>query len=164
MQEHIQERARVLFEQTHGQTRDPSVPLWVIDTNVILDFIHFHNELVQPILQAIDHGEIQVVAHPQAFVELYDVICRPMFKADPDSIEPMLSAWLQKCVISQEALQETLYCKDSDDDKFFEIARLNSASVLVSKDKLVFKARHRARRFGCEVLKPEQALKLLNKQ
>ena len=161
MQEAVEQQALALYEKAQGQPRDLSVELWVIDTNVVMDFIHFNDVNTAPIFQAIQEHRIQVLAHRAAFVELYDVLSRPIFKADPQSIEPTLAAWLEHCVLESSPLESTSYCKDSDDDKFFELAKVAGAQVLLSKDKLVFKARHRARRFGCDVLKPVDALKRL---
>ena len=45
--------------------------------------------------------------------------------------------------------------KDPDDDKFFNLAKASGASWLISKDKKVLKARGKAKRFGCALIKPE---------
>lgn len=156
MKESLREKAQCIWSRASFQKPLPSCARWVLDTNVILDLLVFHDKEVHRLDDAITSGALQIVMHPETFAELTDVLSRPYFKVPAEDLEPMLLAWLSRCIAITDVLTNEAFCRDTDDNKFFEVARLSSARVLVTKDKLVWKARKRAKRFECEVIQPQQ--------
>ena len=76
-----------------------------------------------------------------------------MFRLTPEEQDALLMRWLKTAEIVTEPLSNTRFCKDTDDDKFFELAVMSGARFLVSKDKKVLKARGKAKKFGIEVMR-----------
>lgn len=135
--------------------RPLNAPSCVLDTNVVLDILLFADKKTEPIRQLLSSGKLLALGHYDTFYEFADVISRSQFKLTDSQIKEKLHAWVNLHWIIKEALPTEVYCKDHDDDKFFNLARLCSARYLISKDKKVLKAKGKAKRFGCAVIKPE---------
>lgn len=129
-------------------------PLVVLDTNVLLDILLFEDPNVQLIHFALQSGKIAAVGHFDSFYELADVISRPIFNLTESQQNKILQSWVQLHYLYRLELPAESYCKDQDDDKFFNLAKAVGAKFLLSKDKKVLKAKGKAKRFGCLVIKP----------
>lgn len=136
--------------------RPLSVPSCVLDTNVVLDILLFADKNTESIQKSLASGQLLALGHYDTLYEFADVISRSQFKLTESQIKEKLHAWVKLHWIIKEALPTEGYCKDHDDDKFFNLARLCSARYLISKDKKVLKAKGKAKRFGCAVIKPEK--------
>ncbi len=151
MKESVRLYANELWKRAY--TAKPSSLMRVIlDTNVVMDCLVFQDQKVQPILEAIHDARLKPVIHFETFAELVDVLGRSMFKLTSDQVEEKALQWLALCEHFEDALPETPYCKDSEDDKFFQLALVSHCPTLVTKDKLVLKARKRAKRDGISVM------------
>ena len=135
--------------------RPLSVPSCVLDTNVVLDILLFADKNAESIQQLLASGQLLALGHYDTLYEFADVISRSQFKLTESQIKEKLHAWIKLHWLINEPLPTVGYCKDHDDDKFFNLARLCSARYLISKDKKVLKAKGKAKRFGCIVIKPE---------
>ncbi len=135
--------------------RPLSVPLCVIDTNVALDLLYFSDSNSAVLLKSLQSQATKAVGHYDTFYEFADVISRSQFKLSDEDKSALLMRWLGIHEILDEPLAKEHYCKDTDDDKFFNLAKACGASFLISKDKKVLKAKSKAKRFGCAVIKPE---------
>lgn len=135
--------------------RPLSVPSCVLDTNVVLDILLFADKNAESIQQLLASGQLLALGHYDTLYEFADVISRSQFKLTESQIKEKLHAWIKLHWLINEPLPTEGYCKDHDDDKFFNLARLCSARYLISKDKKVLKAKGKAKRFGCIVTKPE---------
>ena len=144
-----------LFKGARELRRPLSVPLCVIDTNVLLDLLYFADSNCGNLKKSLDSRSIQAVGHYDTFYEFADVISRAQFKLDAKNINELLNEWVSLHTIVTETLPTNHYCKDTDDDKFFNLACITGAKYLFSKDKKVLKAKGKAKRFNCLVLKPE---------
>ncbi len=135
--------------------RPLSVPSCVLDTNVVLDILLFADKNAESIQQLLASGQLLALGHYDTLYEFADVISRPQFKLTESQINEKLHAWIKLHWLINEPLPTEGYCKDHDDDKFFNLAHLCSAQYLISKDKKGLKAKGKAKRFGCTVIKPE---------
>lgn len=135
--------------------RPLSAPSCVLDTNVVLDILLFADKNTEPIQKSLASGQLLALGHYDTLYEFADVISRSQFKLTESQIKEKLHAWIKLHWLIKEPLPTEGYCKDHDDDKFFNLARLCSARYLISKDKKVLKAKGKAKRFGCIVIKPE---------
>lgn len=144
-----------LSEGAQSLRRPFDACLCVLDTNVVLDLLLFNDPKIQSLKKAIKENSLKPIGHYDTFYEFADVIAREQFHLNEAQINQLLNAWLELHYWTDEPLPLELYCKDADDDKFFNLAQLCSARYLFSKDKKVLKARGKVKRFGCMVLKPE---------
>lgn len=138
-----------LFEASLVDAR----PICILDTNILLDLWVFHDPHVEAILKALESHQIRLIGHVETFCEFADVISRTMFKLTSDEQNALLMRWLKTAEVVTEPLSNARFCKDTDDDKFFELAVMSGARFLVSKDKKVLKARGKAKKFGIEVMR-----------
>lgn len=136
--------------------RPLSVSVCVLDTNIILDLFLFKDAKVQPLALAIHDGKILPVGHFDTFAELADVISRSQFHLTQKEQDEVLDLWVRSHLLIQDPLEKKIFCKDPDDDKFFNLACLAKAAYLISKDKKVLKARGKLKPFGCCVIPPEK--------
>lgn len=146
---HLLEGARTVGRSLDGRA-------CVLDTNVVLDILLFKDTKVQTLVEAIDAERVLPIGHFDTFFEFADVVSRPMFQLSDSQIDQLLHEWIKLHVVYREPLSTDLFCRDKDDNKFFNLARATGAEYLLSKDKKVLKARGKAKRFGCQVVKPEE--------
>ena len=146
---HLLEGARTFGRSLSGR-------YCVLDTNIVLDLLLFKDSKVQPLLDAIATDNILPIGHLDTFFEFADVVTRPMFQLSDSQIDQLLHEWVKLHAVFREPLSTVFFCRDKDDNKFFNLSRATGAEYLISKDKKVLKARGKAKRFGCQVVKPEQ--------
>ncbi len=131
----------------------------IFDTNVLMDFWVFNNPTGLAILENLDR--LTLIGHEETFCEFADVIARSHFALSDDQQAALLKQWSKVHCIWPENLSKDLYCRDADDNKFFNLGHATRAQYLVSRDKKVLKARGKAGRFGLTVLTPEAFLEIL---
>ena len=155
-------------------------PLLVLDTNVVLDLLHFDDVTVRPLLCALEAGRVRCVVTGTTLDEWRRVLAYPEF-----ALEPALQAEL---LARYQAMSETAgageagagprkgtsiryglgtvwsgmpRCSDPDDQKFLELAAATSAQGLVSKDRALLKLRRRcAPQF--QIMSPAEAVRWLD--
>lgn len=119
-------------------------PVWVIDTNVVLDLLHFSDPAAQPILRALESGRIECRVTEATLEELRRVLAYPAFRLNETAQASLCARYraLAQCVDAPPpgALPR---CRDADDQKFIELADAESAEVLVSKDRALLGLRRR---------------------
>jgi putative PIN family toxin of toxin-antitoxin system len=108
----------------------------ILDTNILLDIFVFNDERTVNLKQAILDGVFPAVASQKTFVELADVISRPLFKLDVVSQESILTQWHS---IAQQHDDSNLApapwkCQDPDDQIFLDLAYQLRPTILISKD------------------------------
>lgn len=137
-------------------------PVWVIDTNVVLDLLHFADASSLPILRALESGRIGCRVSPAMVEELRRVLAYPAFRLDAAAQASLLARYgaLARRVDTPSPLPLPR-CRDADDQKFLELADAEGADVLVSKDRaLLSLKRHRLLRF--RILSPAEAAELMD--
>ncbi len=144
-----------------GAPENTDRPRIVIDTNVLLDLLFWHDASAEPLRRALETGTVAAVFDDEALKEAAEVLGRPKFLAgDEEAVFTLLEAWSRNAqrvpaeAVSASAKTLTVRCRDPLDQKFLVLARAAGASWLATKDKLLFKAGKKMRRFGVEPLRP----------
>lgn len=122
-----------------------SKPLLVLDTNVVLDLLHFEDAIARPIRAALQHGQIRCVANEATLEELLRVLAYPEFKLESVRQATLFTQYqrLVRVLDTQPVSVELPICSDPDDQKFLELAASSHADLLVSKDRALLKLRRR---------------------
>ncbi|GAA7755165.1 MAG: putative toxin-antitoxin system toxin component, PIN family [Burkholderiaceae bacterium] len=138
-----------------------SAPRVVLDSNIWVDLLVFRDPHVEPIRAALAAGAIAPVIRADCREELRRVLAYPQFARFAVDIDAALAEVDRFTTLEPAPTQEDAdairlpKCKDTDDQKFIELAHFSRAALLVSKDKAVLKLRSRLRRSsGVEVLPP----------
>jgi predicted nucleic acid-binding protein len=159
-----------------------SKPVWVLDTNVVLDALHFDDPIARPLRQALEDGRLRCVVTDATLDELRRVLTYPGLALDA-ARQAALFAHYQALSTRMEAggacagmphkgtpihygpkpvWSRMPRCSDPDDQKFIELAALVDAQGLISKDRAVLKLRRRcAPHF--QVMTPAEAVHWLSK-
>lgn len=120
-------------------------PLLVLDTNVVLDLLHFDDPVTRPLLQALQNGQVRCGVTDATFGEWLRVLAYPEFALDAGR-QALLAARYRELsgrVPAGEPVTGLPRCSDPDDQKFIELAAASGAQALVSKDHAVLKLRRR---------------------
>jgi len=156
-------------------------PLWVIDTNVVLDLLHFDDAIARPLRLALEAGRVRCVVTDATLEEWRRVLAYPEFALGPAQQAALVARY--------QALAETAdsvgvdaglphrgtpihyglkpvwsrmpRCSDPDDQKFIELAAAAGAQGLVSKDRAVLKLRRRCAPLF-QILAPAEAVRWLD--
>ncbi|MEO8838040.1 MAG: PIN domain-containing protein [Herbaspirillum sp.] len=116
----------------------------VIDTNVCLDLFVFHDPRWRLLMEALCGGTLQAVTRPDCRREWQIVLGYSYLPID-DATRPQMEQEfdaLITCIDSPTTDTTPMrlpLCKDTDDQKFLELARDTNASVLITKDKALLK-------------------------
>lgn len=132
----------------------------VLDTNVVLDWLLFHDPSSAHLSGAIARRELRWVASLAMRDELAAVLRRGLAHAHHADADTVLAAWDAHVtwVAEPPALPAAmgLQCSDRDDQKFLELAHAEGARWLLSRDRAVLKLARRAQRFGILISVPER--------
>lgn len=138
-------------------TPDLNKPLWVLDTNVVLDIFHFDDAATRPLAHALEAGLIRCAANLATLAEWRRVLTYPEFGLDA-AAQAAMDARYTACVMLYADLgsvEDLPRCRDADDQKFLELAAACSAEALVSKDRALLDLRRRRLPFA--ILSPREA-------
>jgi putative PIN family toxin of toxin-antitoxin system len=118
----------------------------VLDTNVVLDLLHWRDIAVQPIYAAIADGRATALADRRTLDELARVLAYPEFRLESAAAQAIAGHYrtLAHCVPDGEA-PRLPRCRDRDDQIFLELAARGTADLLVSRDKALLGLRGRSR-------------------
>ena len=133
-------------------------PLLVLDTNVVLDLLHFEDVIAHPILEALQNGQVHCAVTKETLEEFRRVLNYPEFELAPTKQAMLLERYqsLAKTVAAGSSAMELPLCSDPDDQKFLELAASSHAHTLVTKDRALLKLRwHCAPHF--QVMTPAEA-------
>jgi predicted nucleic acid-binding protein len=137
--------------------------VWVLDTNVVLDLLHFDDAIARPLRLVLEAGRMRCVVTDATLEEWRRVLTYPEFALGPAQQAALVARY--------QALAETAgtvegvaglphegtpihyglksvwsrmpRCSDPDDQKFIDLAAAVRAQALVSKDRAVLKLRRR---------------------
>lgn len=111
----------------------------VLDTNVVLDLLHFEDPRVLPLGEALARGALVACADGRTLGELERVLAYPSFRLEAQRQQALLARYrAQVCRVPEtpEAPPAPLpRCADREDQKFLELAARAGARWLVSKDR-----------------------------
>jgi uncharacterized protein len=142
----------------------PLIPLLVLDTNVVLDWVAFRDPRVQPIVVAIERGALRAATSGACLQELRRALGYAQVKLDAAAQALAFERYAAHARVFEipaaaEAMDLPL-CEDPDDQKFLELAWHARASHLVTRDKaLLMLARRVAQSGRFAVLAPDAFLR-----
>ena len=140
---------------------EPGVPRLVLDTNVVLDCLHFRDAAALPLWQALSSGRCRCLVDDYAMAELRRVLAYLEFRLDAEAQEQI---WVQYRKVA-EAVEVAGFqrklprCRDPDDQPFLVLAAATSADLLVSKDRALLEMNRR--NLGFAVVTPAEACRRL---
>ena len=139
-------------------------PLLVIDTNVVLDLLHFDDAIARPLRLALEAGRVRCAVTDATLEEWRRVLAYPEFGLDSTQ-QTALAARYQALAEPAWTVEGDVglpQCSDPDDQKFIELAAAVRAQGLVSKDRAVLKLRRRCAP-AFHVMTPAEAVRWLDK-
>jgi uncharacterized protein len=149
-QNHLQQPAPHLSDLPH-------TPLTVVlDTNAVLDWLLFADPRVAPLQMALECQALRWISTPAMRDELAEVLRRPPLCQRFANSEQVLQAFDHHSIGVEEAAPAPrhLQCRDSDDQKFIDLALAHGAAWLFTRDKALLELSVRARPLGCRILTP----------
>ncbi len=137
---------------------------WVLDTNVLLDWLVFRDVHLRQLVAAIEAGGIMLACRADTRDEFVRVLEYPQVKKYTAACALALKTYdrWHTGYVGQERDVVLPLCRDPDDQKFLEVARDAAAHWLISKDRALLELHQRARRTaGFSILHPEEATQQL---
>ena len=134
----------------------------VIDTNVCLDLLVFHDPRWASLLAALETGAVEAVTRADCRDEYKLVLHYAHLPLDDASRLVAAARFdaLINVVAPDASLVRLPLCSDRDDQKFLEIARDARACVLITKDKALLKLARKTFHAGLfRILLPEAWVK-----
>lgn len=135
----------------------------VLDTNVCLDLFVFHDARWTALKTALAGRTLEAVTRADCRREWLIVLDYPHLPLNDASRAQAVKEFdtLVRCLDLQSAPEAPAeprlpVCKDSDDQKFLELARDASAEALITKDKALLKLARRALRDGFFLILPPE--------
>jgi predicted nucleic acid-binding protein len=146
--------APVLTEQT------APIPLLVLDTNVVLDWVAFGDSRVQPMVEAIERGALRAATSEACLLELRRALGYAQVKLDATAQAFAYQRYLAHATVfdvPEPAAEFGLpVCEDADDQKFLELAWHTHASHLLTRDRALLKLARSVTQMGrFSVLAPQ---------
>lgn len=143
--------------------RQLNKPLLVLDTNVVLDLLHFDDAAARPLLSALEAGRVDCVVTDATLDELRRVLAYSRFALEPARQAALLGRYQGLSMMVEASTARaglphkgTLLrygltpvwsrmprCSDPDDQKFIELAAASGAQTLVSKDRALLRLSRR---------------------
>lgn len=134
-------------------SRTPPLTL-VLDTNVVLDLFIYEDPATVPLRTVLAEPQTRWLATPVMREELRRVLLYPQVVKRMDAraltADAVLAAFDARAQLVDTAAKAPYTCKDSDDQKFIDLAVAHTA-VLLSKDKAVLCMAKRLARLGVAV-------------
>jgi len=137
----------------------------VLDTNTVMALWFFEDPALARLGRLLDETRPILITRADALEELRRVLAYRQFGIDAPRQDAILSAYSARATLVatlSPASESTIpgaalpACRDSDDQKFLEIARDGGATHLVSRDKALLRlGRHRLIRPLFAILSPE---------
>lgn len=137
----------------------------VLDTNVCLDLFVFRDPRWQLLLDAMQQRSVQAVTRADCRMEWtlvlaytrlkLDALAQLQITAEFDALITLLDT-----PMPENAIKLPL-CRDTDDQKFLELAFAAKASILISKDKALLKLARKTEKAGLfRIMTPERWVEL----
>ncbi|MEF8728607.1 MAG: putative toxin-antitoxin system toxin component, PIN family [Accumulibacter sp.] len=139
----------------------------VLDTNIVLDLLHFRDPLLCSLQAAIDSRLLQCFTDRHCLAELQRVSSYPRFRLTAGAQSALLDAYDRFALACENAGerqedQSLPACRDADDQKFLLLARRCRADLLLTRDQRLLQLdRRRGRRLPFRILTAGAACILL---
>lgn len=118
---------------------------FVLDTNVVMDLLHFNDVRTGSLRSAIEGGAITCFTDSTCFAEFARVTAYPAFGLDTNEQEALQTEYRAMVVFCEPIPDETYTlprCRDPDDQKFLVLATRCQADALVTRDKMLLRLAH----------------------
>lgn len=129
----------------------PPIPLLVLDTNVVLDWVAFDDARVRPIAAAIERGALRTATSGACLAELRRALSYAQVKLDAAAQALAYEHYRAHATLFEvpgAAADGLPLCEDPDDQKFLELAWHARASHLLTRDRALLKLAYRVARSG----------------
>lgn len=129
----------------------------VLDTNVSLDWLAFHDPGVAPLAQALAGGQAQLLTCAAMRDELKHMLGHASLARWRVDVDRALALHdRHACVLPapQPCVAPGFKCTDPDDQVFIDLAMAHRATLLLTHDRALLKLARRARTRGVQVLRP----------
>ncbi len=149
----------------HSGNAAAAVPLLILDTQVVMDWLVFDEPSLLPLVSALERGQLRWIATEAMKAELLHVIGRGVAARYSPDMARIHSAFERHCRLVDIPVlgMARPRCSDPDDQKFIDLGLSFAGSQpiwLISRDRAVLKVGKRAARFGLPILSPAAWLKL----
>ena len=131
----------------------------VLDTNVVLDWLVFHNPGVAPVADAIEQSQMLWIGTADTLGELQHVLRNAQLAGRAVDMERALASIHRLLVLVPVpgALPLTrCRCSDASDQKFIDLALTEQASWLLTRDRAVLKLARKTSSAGLLIQVPER--------
>lgn len=126
----------------------------VIDTNTVIDLLHFADPSTDWLRAAIADGRVRCFTGAECLAELASVLPRAHFRLDAAGVERVLAAYGSVVTVlpaldpdADSATTGSLpRCRDRDDQKFLVAAAQCAADLLITRDKELLRLARPGRR------------------
>lgn len=132
------------------------VPLAVLDSNVVFDVWYWNDKDAQVLKTAILEKRLQLVSTPSCLKEFAVVLNRPQFKLSESEQDRLLENVLSHVTVARSSVEGMVRCRDTDDEKFLNLAFETRADFLFTKDKTVLRAGRKLVSLGTKTMKPAE--------
>ena len=134
------------------------LPIIVLDTNVVLDWLVFRNPACAALGDALAARTLRWRASAAMRDELAHVLGRGVGQAWAPDLAALWAQWERDCVELAAptflAPAMRLRCTDADDQMFIDFSLAHGARFLLSRDRAVLTLARRARTFGLTITTP----------
>jgi uncharacterized protein len=156
---------------TNQNPPDPTPPRWVLDTNVVIDWLMFNHPFMDPLRERVIDGRLVVLTHQPALIELKAVLGYRQLKLDAarqaDIFARYVALTTEVALPVGASLKNLMMpggfprCRDRDDEHFIALAYHQKADALVSRDNAVLGIKSRVAKFGLTIFNVPQAISQL---
>lgn len=132
----------------------------VLDTNVCLDLFVFRDPRWLRLMQALSDGEVEAVTRADCRMEWQIVLGYAHLGLDEamqTAVRAEFDALIKPCAdITPTGSIKLPLCRDTDDQKFIELAYQSGATMLITKDKALLKLTRKTLKAGLfQIVTPE---------
>jgi uncharacterized protein len=130
-------------------------PALVLDTNVVLDWLVFHDASCAALAAALEAGRVRWVATATMRDELAAVLGRGGFERWQPDVDAVLARWDRHTQPADAAPPAPGWvCRDPDDQKFLDLAVHAGAAALLTRDRALLAFTRRAQAAGLWIGRP----------
>jgi uncharacterized protein len=141
----------------------PTIPRFVLDTNVCLDLFVFGDPQCVTLLEAVHARRIELITRDDCREEWLAVLAYPKLAIEGERramAVQQFDEWVNVVRPSLETQADATSlprCRDRDDQKFLELAHQGQAVALLTRDDALLKLARRAKRDGLFAILPPAA-------
>jgi uncharacterized protein len=133
-----------------------TTPKWVLDTNVVLDWLLFQDVNARFLDELILGRGVVLLASAVTIDELVAVLAYPKLALKAERQAQIATRYRQSVetlLLADRAAGPKLpRCRDPDDQSFVELAVAGRADMLVTRDKALLKLASRLKKYGVDVM------------